>query len=104
MNKISAFLTLIDKRKPKIIALTEIIAKNKQDFHLVEYGLPEYDLFVNKDPKRGVAIYTIKHLNAKEVMMDESIFNESVFCSFNFDFNFPKIKWKGGWMVRGYEQ
>ena len=83
LNKISEFLTLIDKRKPKIIALTEIIAKNKHDFHLAEYELPGYDPFVNKDPKRGVAIYNIKPLNAKEVMMDDSIFNESVFCCFN---------------------
>ena len=75
LNKRSAFFTLIDQRKPQIIALTEIIAKNKQDFHLAEYELPGYDLFVNKDPKRGVAIYTIKHLNAKEVMIDDSIFD-----------------------------
>ena len=78
LNKISEFLTLIDERKPKIIALTVIIAKHKQDFHLAEYELPGYDLLVNKDPKRGVAVYAIKHLNAKEVMMDDSIFNESV--------------------------
>ena len=56
LNKRSEFLALIDKRKPKIIALREIIAKNKQDFHLAEYELPGYNLFVNKDPKRGVAI------------------------------------------------
>ena len=50
LNKRSEFLTLIDERKPKIIALTEIIAKHKQDFHLAEYELPGYDLLVNKDP------------------------------------------------------
>ena len=60
LNKINEFYMLIDRRKPKIIALTEIMAKNMQDFNMAEYNIPGYDLFVNKNPKRGVAVYTAK--------------------------------------------
>ena len=60
LNKINEFYMLIDRRKPKIIALTEIMVTNMQDFNMAEYNIPGYDLFVNKNPKRGVAIYTVK--------------------------------------------
>ena len=53
INKINELYMLIDRIKPKIIALTEIMAKNMQDFNMAEYNVPGYDLFVNKNPKRG---------------------------------------------------
>ena len=56
LNKRSEFLSIVDKRKPKIIALTEILAKNHKCIHLPEHELPGYDMFVNKNPKRGVFI------------------------------------------------
>ena len=50
---------LIDRIKPKIIALSEIMGKNMQDFNMAEYNVPGYDLFVNKNPKReGSCLYS----------------------------------------------
>ena len=31
-----------------------------QDFNMAEYNIPGYDLFVNNNPKRSVAAYTVK--------------------------------------------
>ena len=141
LNKISEFFTLIAHRKPSIIALTEILSKNQVDFNPVEYEIPGYNMFVNVNPRRGVAIYTAKHLNANEFHCERNGFTESVWCYFNDkyknsvligclyrspnstdentqemytmlknenihafnkicilgDFNFPAIKWQGGW-------
>ena len=63
LNKRSEFFTLIAHRKPSIIALTEILPKNQSDFNPVEYEIPGYNMFVNVNPRRGVEIYTEKHLN-----------------------------------------
>ena len=53
LNKINELYMLIDRRKPNIIALTEIMANNMQDFNMAEYNIPGYDLFVNKNPEGG---------------------------------------------------
>ena len=83
LNKRSEFLTLIEEKKPKIIALTEIIAKNQQDVIEKEYEIPGYDIFMNEEPKLGVVIHTIKELNAVEVKFPENNeFEEGVWCSF----------------------
>ena len=83
LNKRSEFLTIIEERKPKIIALTEIKAKNQSNVSLAEYSIAGYDLFLNRVPKRGVAIYTSKSLNAAECEeLNGSLFQESVWCHF----------------------
>ena len=83
LNKRSEFLTVIKERKPKIITLTEIKAKNQSNVNLPEYSVPGYDLFVNRVPKRGVAIYTSKSVNAAECEeLNGSVFQESVWCNF----------------------
>ena len=66
LNKRSEFLTVTDERKPMIIGLTEIKAKNQAEVNLSEYSFPGCDLFVNEQPKRGVVINTSKKLNALE--------------------------------------
>ena len=43
---------------------SEFLSKNQSDFNPVEYEIPGYNMFVNINPRRGVAIYTAKHLNA----------------------------------------
>ena len=83
LNKRSKFLTVIDERKPMIIDLTEIKAKNKEEVNLSEYSFPGYDLFVNEQPKRGVSVYTSKKLNAlKCEELSATGFEDSVWCSF----------------------
>ena len=66
LNKRSEFSTLIAHRKPSTIALTEMLSKNQSVFNPVEYKIPGYNMFVNINPRRGVAIYSAKHLNANE--------------------------------------
>ena len=40
-------------------------------------------MFLNKNPKRGVALYTDKSLNAREFYFKEEFdFEEKVFCTF----------------------
>ena len=73
----------IDEMKPKIIALTEILAKNQQELNVAEYFFPGYDMFINLSPRRGVAIYTKSQLHAKEITeLNDSLFNECVWSSF----------------------
>ena len=50
-------LILIEEKKADIIALTEIKAKNQKEIVLQEYSIPGFDLFLNGDPKLGVALY-----------------------------------------------
>ena len=68
MNKINELFARIDEIKPKIIALTEILAKNQQELNVAEYFIPGYDMFTNLTPRRGVAIYTKSQLHAKEIV------------------------------------
>ena len=57
----------IEEIKPKIIALTEILAKNQQELNVAEYFIPGYVIFINSTPRRGVTIYTKSQLRAKEI-------------------------------------
>ena len=66
LNKKDELYERIKALKPKIIALTERIPKNCKDVDEKEYYISQYDTFLNKQPKRGVAIYTDKALNAEE--------------------------------------
>ena len=49
---------LVDERKPHIIALTEVLPKRKADVTEAELSIPGYNIFINENPKRGVAIHT----------------------------------------------
>lgn len=70
--------------KPHIVGLAELRAKNR--IHGVvdtEYELPNYDMFTNKDPQRGVALYFDKSLNAREcTKINSHKFQESVWCTY----------------------
>ena len=58
-------------------------AKNQTEVNLSEYSIPGYDLFVNEQPKRGVAMYTSKKLNILECEeFNVTDFEESVWCYF----------------------
>ena len=59
------------------------MSTNQSDFNPVEYEIPGYNMFVNANPSRGVAIYTAKHLNANEFHCERNGFAESVWCYFN---------------------
>ena len=65
-NKKDEFMAVVCNLKPKIIALTEIIAKKQKECNKSEYSIPGYDLFINKNPKLGTAIFTDSRLNAIE--------------------------------------
>ena len=74
---------IVKEVKPKIIAVTEIMAKNQQAFEKSEYDIPGYDLFVNDNPKLGVAIYMKSELNAVlNAELNKSSFEEAVWCEF----------------------
>ena len=82
-NKRSEILLLLDEKNPDIIALTEYLPKNRGEVTTAEMGIPGYTIFVNKSPRRGVAIYTKHKLNAKECDdLNNDEFHESVRCDF----------------------
>ena len=83
LNKREEIAALIEEKKPKLIALQEIKAKRQKKLIKSEYSIPNYDLFINKDPRLGVAIYAHKSLNAIECeVLNDDAFQESVWCSF----------------------
>jgi len=83
-NKKGEILARIEESKPDIIGLSEIHAKN--EMHRIsdaEYAIPTYDMFLNKNAKRGVVLHVKKELNARECeTFDDSKFEESVWCTF----------------------
>ena len=54
----------IDEKSPDIIAITEVMPKNKEILTINEINIPGYDNFINKNPKRGVILYAKCQLNA----------------------------------------
>ena len=57
--------------------------KTKTEVSLSEIDIPGYTTFINKSPKRGIAIFTKYNLNAKENdKLANSDFQESVWCDF----------------------
>ena len=84
MNKRDELELVVKEIQPKIIAVTEIIAKNQQTFEVTEYNIPGYELFTNDNPKLGVALYMKNDLNAvRNKVLNKSSFEESVWCNFN---------------------
>ena len=74
-------MSIIEKDRPMIIALTDIKPKRQYDFNIAEYNIPGYNLFVNNKTKRGVAIHAHVSLNAQLFnTINDSGFEESVWC------------------------
>ena len=72
---------MLDESKPEILSITEIRPKALVDFNPHEYQIPGYDMFINKIPKRGVALYILQELNAQECdILNNTEFEESVWC------------------------
>ena len=83
MNKRDELELVVKEIQPKIIAVTEIIAKNQQSFEVTEYNIPGYELFTNDNPKLGVALYMKNDLNAvRNKELNKTSFEESVWCNF----------------------
>ena len=85
LNKKDELLTLIHEIKPNIISITEVKSKGKRadEVNDHEYNIDGYDMFLNDQPKRGVAIYTDKKLNAQQYdEFNYHNFEENVFCTF----------------------
>ena len=84
LNKRSELLSRINYFKSTIIALSEIKPKNISSFSEAEFSIPNFDMFLNSNIQRGVAIYVNKALNAQECTdFNSSPFQESVWCTFN---------------------
>jgi len=82
-NKKDELLKLVDEKCPSIIALTETVPKKRDEVSLPEYAIPGYDLFLNNNQRRGVAIYVKNHLNAQEYSkLTNHNFEESAWCTF----------------------
>ena len=67
LNKRNELNDLIFKNDPDIIQLTETLPKNLKDKNTdfkTDFHIPGYILFLNKDPKRGIAIYIKSSLDA----------------------------------------
>ena len=61
--------------------MSEIKPKRQYDFHIAEYNIPGYTLFVSNKTKRGVAIYAHVSLNVQLFnTLSDSGFEESVWC------------------------
>jgi len=50
----------------------------------VEFKIDGYNMFINKNPQRGVIIYVIDHIEAHEFHFDNGT-NESVWCTFRYN-------------------
>ena len=82
-TKKDELLQRVSEQKPDIIALNEIIMKTDKDYCEAELTIPNYDMFINKNPARGVALYFDSNLNAHECEeLNDENFKESVWCSF----------------------
>ena len=83
LNKKDELLLQTDKMKPKIIAITETVPKNISDFVLSEYKLEIFEIFHNENPKRGVALYIDRTLQAQACdTLNKCTFREAIWCQF----------------------
>ena len=83
-NKKGEILSRIHQHKPNIIGITEIYPKGKNPTDNEPFEIPNYDTFINKNPKRGVALYIDNALGAiEEDTLNNHSFEESVWCSFS---------------------
>ena len=81
LNKRDELLAAIAKEEYDIISISEIKPKTHKDVNLTEYQLPGYEMFLNKDIKRGVALYVKKDINPQEVStLNDHNFQESIWC------------------------
>lgn len=85
LNKKGELQTLVQEKKPSVIAITEVMpkAKIKGNIDNAELAIAGYDLFINKHPKRGIVIYAKRELNVKECdVMNDSDFEECLWINF----------------------
>ena len=84
LNKKDELLSRLVEIQPDIICFTEIKAKNQILIPLdSEFEIPNYDMFINKNAKRGTALYINKNLKAQEHSFAETnMFSENIWCSF----------------------
>ena len=79
LNKKDELIAAIAENDYDVISITEIKPKTHKEIILAEYQLPGYEMFLNKDPKRGVAIYVKKDINPQEVSaLNDHNFQESI--------------------------
>ena len=88
MNKRDELKLLISMRKPDIIQVTEILPKqvpssiDEPDIDYdKEFDIPGYNIFINKNPKRGIAIYFKSSLDITLCETLNNKFQECLWCS-----------------------
>lgn len=83
LNKKDELLAFLEENVISVAALTEIKAKNQKDVTEVEYNIPGYECFMNKQMKLGTAIYVKEEMQAQLYTEFEKYgFDENVFCHF----------------------
>lgn len=88
LNKRNELLAYIDEIHPEIIAVTEIKSKCQKEVNMVEYGIPTFDLFINENPERGVALWIHESLHAEEYKtFNNKNLKESIWCTFKYGLN-----------------
>ena len=65
LNKKDELLAFIEENMISVATLTEIKAKNQKDVTDVEYNIPGYECFMNKNMKLGTAIYGKEEMQAQ---------------------------------------
>ena len=84
MNKKHKLLNFVADKSTKVIVIAQIIAKNELHTKNVVYQVDGYDLFMNNNPRRGIALYLQSTLNAQELPdFNKTDFTESLWASFD---------------------
>ena len=82
-NKKHEIKDLVQQENPDIICFTEIFNKKDPNIEVAELKIDGYDIFLEKNPQRGVIIYTKECLKAQEFTEFQKLnFKESSWCSF----------------------
>ena len=82
LNKKDELLATLVLEDRDVISITEVKPKTHKDLNLPEYQLPGYELFINDNPKRGVALYIKSILNPQEVNnLSNHKYEESIWAS-----------------------
>ena len=82
-NKKHEIKDLVQQENPDIICFTEILNKKDPNIEVAELKIDGYDIFLEKNPQRGVIIYTKECLKAQEFTEFQKLnFKESSWCSF----------------------
>ena len=83
LNKRDELFNVISVHEPEIIAITEPLPKNAGNIVFSELEIPGYDMYINKNPKRGALLFVKSSRNSLEYCpLNNEEFEESVWVHF----------------------